>query len=171
MRPLAFLLLYCFTSLLPVQADTLFESLQALDGRSYSGRMTFPDDPAHEMNQPMTIIVRVKSEDEIRVPFQVGDDSSRTWVLTRTSAGVQLKHDHRHPDGTPDELTNYGGLAIEQGLGSLLVFPADQETKNMLPEAAGNVWTLRLSPDGRQLWYYLERDRKPRFEAVFNLTP
>jgi hypothetical protein len=24
--------------------------------------------------------------------------------------GLQLKHDHRHEDGTPDEVTMYGGV-------------------------------------------------------------
>lgn len=155
----------------PAAADSLFDHLQGLHGKSYPGRMTFPADSTHEMNKPMTITVEVVSAEEIRIPLQVGEDRSRTWVLTRSPAGVLLKHDHRHPDGTPDEVTNYGGLAARPELGNLLVFPADQETSAMLPEAASNAWSLRLSPDGRQLFYYLERHTKPRFEAAFDLTP
>lgn len=151
-------------------ADSLFDTLHGLNGKSFAGRMTFPADPTHEMNQPMTITVEVISDNEIRVPFQVGENKSRTWILTRSQDGIQLKHDHRHQDGTPDALTNYGGLAKKVELSTLLIFPADAETIEMLPEAASNVWSLRLSPDNTQLHYYLERHSKPRFEATFDLT-
>lgn len=149
----------------------LFDHLEALDGQSFTGSMTFPDDPHHEMNHPMRIEVRREGEGVLKIPLQVGEDRSRTWVLTRTEEGVLLKHDHRHADGTPDEITNYGGLARSPGLGTLLIFPADEETASMLPAAATNVWTLRLSPDGRFLVYYLERNSSPRFEATFDLAP
>ena len=167
------LILICLVLMMmaPAVAETssLFDFLHALDGKTFPGRMTFPSDPNHEMNKPMQITVQVVSDEEIRIPLQVGDDRSRTWVLTRSEAGVQLKHDHRHADGSPDEVTNYGGLASKVELGTQLVFPADQETANMLPEAASNAWSLRISPDGSQLFYYLERHAKPRFEAAFNL--
>ncbi len=154
----------------PTLADGLFDRLHALGGGSYPGRMTFPVDPAHEMNKPMLITVQAVSEEEIRIPLQVGEDRSRTWILTRSDSGVLLKHDHRHADGTPDEITNYGGLATHAELGNLLVFPADDDTARLLPEAASNAWSLRLSPDGRQLFYYLERQSQPRFEAAFDLV-
>ena len=167
------LLLLLFLLAVPAPAEqppSLFDTLMSLDGRAFSGSMTYPNDPGHEMNRPMRIEVKKESDDVLHVPFQVGDDRSRTWVLRRDQEGVLLKHDHRHTDGTPDEVTNYGGLARPLGLGSLLVFPADEETATLLPEAASNVWTLRLSPDGEALTYYLERHGKPRFEAVFDLS-
>jgi hypothetical protein len=156
----------------PALAETtsLFDFLHGLDGKTYPGRMTYPSDSDHEMNKPMQITVQVVSDNEIRIPLQVGQDRSRTWVLTRSDAGVLLKHDHRHADGTPDEVTNYGGLAAKVELGNLLVFPADQETATLLPEASSNAWSLRLSPDASQLFYYLERHAKPRFEAAFDLN-
>lgn len=164
---LVFALLLTVTGL--ASDSPLFDHLKELDGKTYTGRMAYPNDPGHDMNKPMEITVKVVSENEIHVPFKVGEDRSRTWILTRSKAGVQLKHDHRHPDGSPDELTNYGGLDTQQQLGTLLVFPADEETAQMLPEASTNVWTFRLTPDKSQLYYYLERDKKPRFEAVFEL--
>lgn len=155
---------------LPASAQSLFETLQKHDGQSYSGKMSFSNKPNDEMNKPMQMTVKVISENEIRVPFQVGENKSRTWILTRSADGVTLKHDHRHEDGTPDELTNYGGTDGNVQLGNQLIFPADQETITMLPEAATNAWSLRLSPDGKQLFYYLERHKLPRFEAVFDLS-
>ena len=53
--------------------------------------------------------VRQCSDREIRIPFHVGENRSRTWVVTRTPQGLRLKHDHRHEDGTEDRVTQYGG--------------------------------------------------------------
>jgi hypothetical protein len=164
------LLLTLALSLTAASADTLFDTLRALDGKSFPGRMTFPADPNHDMNKPLRITVQVVSEQEVRIPLQVGEDRSRTWILQRTDSRVQLKHEHRHADGTPDEVTNYGGQTSQIELGTLLVFPADQETRALLPEAATNTWSLRIAPDGSRLYYYLERHSKPRFEASFDLT-
>ena len=147
----------------------LFETLSGLDGQSFSGKMTFPNKADHPMNKAMKIHIHKTESGQLRIPLQVGEDRSRTWVLTETPSGIQLKHEHRHSDGTLDKVTNYGGLAPWLGLGSQLVFPADRETATLLPEAATNVWTLRLSPDGKTLSYYLERHSKPRFEAQFVL--
>ena len=166
---LCFCLLFCALPAL-AEGPSVFDVLYQLDGKSYSGGMTYPADSAHPMNKPMRITVEVVSENEVRVPFAVGEDRSRTWILRRSSEGISLKHDHRHSDGTPDEVTNYGGVDRVQVLGRQLVFPADEETKSMLPEAATNVWSLRLSPDGKQLYYYLERHKEARFEAHFDLS-
>ena len=100
----------------------------------------------------------------------MGEDRSRTWVLTNVSEGLQLKHDHRHEDGTPDEITMYGGIstlapdALEQR------FPADNYTAELLPAAATNEWTMAISPDGKTFSYILKRDGKMHYQADFDLT-
>ena len=149
----------------------LFEQLKGHAGKAYAGKMTFPDNkPNDPMNKPMRIEVIKISDNHIRIPLRVGDDNSRVWMLTRIDDSILLKHDHRAKDGTPDDLTNYGGVDAHQLLGRQLIFPADAETAALLPEAKTNVWSLRLSPDGKVLYYYLERDGQPRFEATFDLT-
>ncbi len=166
-------LLTLFVALLgPAQADEfpLFDHLKSLDGKSYAGALSFTNKEDDPMDKPMRMTVKVVSEEEVRIPFHVGEDKSRTWILTRTSDGLQLKHDHRHEDGTPDDLTNYGGTAQPSGLGNLIIFPADAETIEMLPEAASNHWSFRLSPCKTKLFYYLERHAEPRFEAGFDLS-
>lgn len=50
-------------------------------------------------------------------------------------------------------------------------FPADAETTELIPEAATNVWTLQIDPEKKQFVYYLERQKKPRYKAWFNLKP
>jgi hypothetical protein len=52
---------------------------------------------------------------EIAIPFAVGDNRSRTWVITRTDAGVRLKHVHRHDDGHEDKVSRYGGDTVNEG--------------------------------------------------------
>ena len=46
---------------------------------------------------------------EIRMPFIVGENTSRTWILRKAKGGLALKHDHMQEDGKPDSISNYGG--------------------------------------------------------------
>ncbi len=134
--------------------------------------MTFPSDPKHDFaGKTLRAHIATCSSTEVRVPFQVGEDRSRTWVFTRSPSGLQLQHDHRHADGTPDPVTMYGGFANASGSALMQTFPADPYTAKLIPAAATNVWTVHLSPDGSELTYQLERDGKLRFVAVLKRTP
>lgn len=149
-------------------SEAFFRRLMALNGCVFTGVTVFPTDPQHEMvGKPLELRFQAVSADELRVPFRVGEDASRMWILRRTPQGLLFKHDHRLADGSPDPITNYGGLAVARLMSGLQVFPADAETAAMLPEARSNVWALQLSPDGRTLTYSLERHQTPRYEARF----
>jgi hypothetical protein len=112
--------------------------------------------------------VRSCSADEIRIPLHVGEDRSRTWVLTPTPGGLRLKHDHRHADGTPDRVTQYGGDTRDTGSVTRQDFHADAHTATLLPTAATNVWTIEVDP-GKRFVYALRREgRHVRLE--FDLT-
>ena len=150
----------------------LFETLRGLCGATFAGRSVFPTDPKDAFfDKPLTAKVATCTADEVRVPFQVGDDRSRTWVFTRTAAGVTLKHDHRHADGTPDATTDYGGNATPSGTALVQNFAADAHTARLIPAAAGNVWTIVLSADGKTLSYILNRDGRLRFESRLERVP
>jgi hypothetical protein len=152
--------------------QAFFERLSSLCGARFEGESVFPEDPGDAFrNQLLVAVVETCSADEIRVPFLVGEDHSRTWVLTKTATGLQLKHDHRHEDGTADEITLYGGTAIEPGTNLSQSFPADTYTANLIPEAASNEWFLSLSEDAGQMTYYLERHNKARFRAILQRVP
>lgn len=152
--------------------DQFFTALKGLCGARFEGAMTFPADDQHEFaGKRLVAHVASCGDAEIRVPFQVGEDRSRTWIFSRTADGLQLKHDHRHADGTPDEVTMYGGLANATGTPLQQSFPADAHTAKLIPAAATNVWTVSLSADGKSLTYHLERDAKPRFTAVLKRYP
>lgn len=146
--------------------DAFFAKLGALCGATFEGASVFPRDPGDAFaGKKLVAKVAKCTATEIRVPFIVGEDHSRTWVFTRTGGGLELKHDHRHPDGTPDEVTMYGGMASESGSAHAQSFHADAHTAKLIPAASTNVWTVTLSPDGKTLTYALERDAKPRFKA------
>ena len=113
------------------------------------------------------------SANEVRIPFAVGEDRSRTWVLTRTADGVRLKHDHRHEDGTPDRRTNYGGDSAPGGTAERQSFPADAESKALfvadgIPQSVTNVWTVEIQP-GQAFVYQLRRPDR-HFRVGFDLS-
>jgi hypothetical protein len=153
-------------------SDSFFKNLSRLCGQKFTGAAIFPttaEDPF--FGKVLKAKISSCSATEIRIPFQVGEDSSRTWILTKTKQGLQLKHDHRHPDGTPDTQTNYGGMANQNGNAYMQYFEADTETAKLIPAAATNVWKIHLSEDAQSLTYYLERNGKRRFWAVLAANP
>ena len=152
--------------------EVFFDRLTSLCGARFEGESVFPDDPGDAFrDQLLVAVIDSCSADEIRIPFLVGEDHSRTWVLKKTAKGLQLKHDHRHDDGTPDEVTLYGGTAINPGTTGSQSFPADIYTANLIPEAASNEWSLSLSEGADEITYYLERHNKARFKAILKRVP
>ncbi len=152
--------------------DQFWAGLQALCGQAFEGRMvegTAPSDTAFK-DQRLVMHVRACGENEIRIPFQVGANRSRTWVITRTPAGLRLKHDHRHEDGSEDKVTQYGGDTAGAGSAERQEFPADAFTAQLIPAAKTNIWTLILEP-GKMFGYGLRREAEGRrFRVEFDLT-
>ena len=149
--------------------EQFFDNLKALCGEKFAGRMTFPTDAMDSFaGKKLVADVESCSDQEIRIPFAVGDDHSRTWIVSKTEHGLQLKHDHRHKDGSEYEVNMYGGIAGSAGTPLLQSFAADTHTANVIPEAKTNVWNLSLDLDNKQLRYHLERHAAPRFTAVLH---
>src|SRR5690606_8375018 len=103
----------------PTPASAFMASLAPLCGKAFAGKVVAdtpaPTGPDAFAGKPLVMHVRECSADEIRIPFHVGDDRSRTWVLTPTDIGLRLKHDHRHEDGSDDAITMYGGDTTSAG--------------------------------------------------------
>lgn len=116
--------------------------------------------------------VRDCSPQEVRIPFLVGKDASRTWIVTRTPDGLRLKHDHRHADGAEDELSQYGGDTADAGTAERQEFPADAFSKQLFeakgnPASVANVWAMELT----ETMFAYELKRPERFFRVeFDLT-
>lgn len=152
---------------MPDSSSLFFANLASLCGTSYKGEMTFPDDGMDAFAGKLLVAKFAEcSEKEVRVPFIVGDDHSRTWIFSKNADGILFKHDHCHEDGTPDEQTNYGGQSTNVGSAIKQSFPADEFTAKLIPAAATNVWNVSLNKDKTILTYHLTRHGKPRFTAV-----
>jgi hypothetical protein len=159
-------------------ADRFFERIAQHCGQAFAGRVVanepaVPNDPF--VGQALVMHVRECEADTgvIRIPFHVGEDRSRTWVLTRTGNGLRLKHDHRHEDGTPDAVTMYGGETTGPGTAERQEFPADAESRSLfeqqgLTASVPNVWAIEIEP-GRRMVYELTRPGR-EFRVEFDLT-
>lgn len=156
-------------------ADDFFAALRRHCGRAYAGRVVV-DTPATPnspfADKPLVMHVRECDARTLRIPFHVGDDRSRTWVLTRTDDGLRLKHDHRHADGSPDAVTQYGGDTRDAGSAQRQQFPVDAESianfrANGLTASLENTWAMEV--DGERFVYELSRPNGRLFRVEFDL--
>jgi hypothetical protein len=153
--------------------DGFWRNLMTHCGSAFRGRLTLepPGDDMLTGTEELIVHFRECSPTRIRVPFHIEKeeagswDRSRTWVFTRSSEGLELRHDHRRPDGTPDESTWYGGSTRAPGSaqrqefvyertgadGSLLgwrveIVPGERYTYGTI---RGGEWTWRVDFDLR----------------------
>ncbi len=161
-----------------------FDRVSALCGKAFEGRITSPPVEADRdfAGKRLVMHVRECSPDTIRIPFHVGEDRSRTWVLSSQGEiapdgspqhWLSLRHDHRHKDGSEDRLTQYGGDTLGPGSASRQEFPADPATKALfmrqeIPQSVANVWAMEVEP-GRVFAYELRRPGR-FFRVEFDLT-
>lgn len=158
-------------------ADAFLDNVALLCGQAFAGRVVADtpaptgDDPF--VGKPLVMHIRECDAGGIRIPFHVGDDRSRTWVLTRTATGLRLKHDHRHADGTPDATTMYGGDTASAGTAQRQEFPVDAESQALFTREGRtvsntNTWAMEMHP-GRSFVYELARPGR-LFRVEFDLT-
>ena len=148
--------------------DAFMAAIAAHCGKAYAGRIV-ANRPASSTPDPfegkaLVMHVRGCSDPALRleIPFHVGDDHSRTWLLTRTGAGLRLKHDHRHADGSPDASTMYGGDTARAGSAVRQEFPVDAHSIAMFQRegrtvSTENTWAMEIHP--RMFAYELARPR------------
>ena len=163
------------TSLTP--EDAFFNGLSALCGKAFEGRIV-ANTPASAQPDPFDgkrLVMHVSecTRDEIRIPFHVGEDRSRTWIVTRHAAGLRLKHRHLHADGTPDKVTMYGGDSAGFASHDRVSFPADADSKAMFERegmavSMDNTWSLGHVA-GKVFTYELTRPGR-EFRVEFDLT-
>jgi hypothetical protein len=160
--------------------DAFLAALSGLCGQAFAGRIVANEPAAAPGATPdpfegkaLVMHVRECTPRQVRIPFHVGDDHSRTWIITRTDGGLRLKHDHRHEDGSPDVLTMYGGDTTTPGTPLRQEFPVDAESKVLFERegreaSMNNVWAIELEP-GRSYVYELARPGR-LFRVEFDLT-
>ncbi|RYZ74048.1 MAG: hypothetical protein EOP91_03520 [Lysobacteraceae bacterium] len=161
-------------------ADQFLAHLATYCGKAFAGRIVAnqPASATPDAFDGKALVMHVRGceepQREIRVPFHVGDDHSRTWVITRTAAGLRLKHDHRHQDGSSDVLTMYGGETTTPGAAQRQEFPVDAESVALFRRegsdaSVSNTWAMELVPAQRFV-YELSRPGGRLFRVEFDLT-
>lgn len=158
-------------------ADAFLSRIASHCGQAFEGKVLV-DEPAQAESpfagKALVMHVRECNEGELKVPFHVGDDHSRTWVLTRTPAGLRLKHDHRHEDGSEDAVTMYGGDTAALGTEQRQEFPVDADSiatfeREGLSASVTNTWAMEIDP-GQRFLYELSRPGGRLFQVEFDLT-
>lgn len=158
-------------------ADAFMARIAQHCGKAFAGRVVANNPPSPNdafAGRELIMHVRECRSGELKVPFHVGEDRSRTWIITRTATGVRLKHDHRHKDGTPDESTMYGGESKAAGTDIRQEFPVDAESIANFAARGNkgsqtNTWAMEIEPDRRFL-YELSRPGGRLFRVEFDLT-
>jgi len=146
---------------LPPEQEAFWNALQALCGQAFAGT-------DEEVGRVMH--VRQCFPGEIRIPLHVDDDRSRTWIVTRQADGLRLKHDHRHEDGTEEEVTRYGGDTRDAGSARAQEFWADDFTGELVPGAGNNIWTMEVHPGDRFAYQLVRTGEEWVVRWEFDLT-
>lgn len=170
---------------LPAAQAQFFDAISKRCGQSFAGKLI--SDPAADPDMAgkmMIMHIRRCTPDRIEIPFHISGlgpdgkwDRSRTWVITRTDAGLRLKHDHRHADGSHDDVTLYGGDTADIGQPDHQSFPLDAESKAMFEQhgmtaSLTNIWDMRVDDSG--FTYGLRRanrDFRVYFDFRHIITP
>lgn len=155
-------------------SDGFFQRMSTLCGKSFSGKMIAGNESdASFATADLRAHARECSSQEIHIAFDVGDDRSRTWIITRTDKGLRLKHRHMLKDGAEDPVSQYGGDTLSAGTFVRQEFPVDAFSKAMFTKEGRtvsntNVWAFEVEP-GQSLVYELARPGR-LFRVSFDLA-
>jgi hypothetical protein len=144
--------------------DGFWAHLGALCESAAEGRLLRAPEGDAQIDPDARLVVHFREcgEEEHRFPLHVDDNRSRTWVFIRHDDALELRHDHRHPDGTEEENTWYGATTMDAGTVTRQEF---------VVERAGVLagWRVEIIP-GQRFTYGTIRDGEWRHHLEFDLT-
>jgi hypothetical protein len=148
-------------------------NLAAHCGEAFPGRLELepPGDDMLTGTERLIVHFRDCALDEVRIPFHVEIeaedrwDRSRTWVVTRHADRLELRHDHRRPDGSESARTWYGGFTADRGTAHRQDFRSPERSA-----AAGVTvgWRIEIEP-GRRYAYGTTYDGEYDWRVEFDL--
>ena len=143
----------CATTPVKSPQDQFFASVSSHCGHSLHGRLVTNDpQDAALIGKPVVGRFAACTASEVRINTAFGDDTSRTWVISRTPGGLRLKHLHFNKDGSEAEVSRYGGDATTPGTAQRQEFPPDAFTSDLFtrvvnrPGNLTNVWAVEARP-------------------------
>jgi hypothetical protein len=131
---------------LPAAQEAFLANLRHHCGQAFAGRLAVqrPGDTMLAGDEELVVHFRECGSDTVRLPFHIRKpeawDRSRTWMFMRAGERLELRHDHRQPDGVPDEMTMYGGYTQAPGTANQQEF----------------IFTERVAADGGLLGWRVE---------------
>lgn len=155
--------------------DVLLARLNALCGQKFEGRVTTTDAADADFRASRLIMhVRDCKPDKVGIPFAVGEARSRRWVISRTTTGLRLKHDHRDERGEIHGYHMYGGDTAAAGTADRQEFPVDRYSIDQFIAGGAqvsttNVWAVEVHP-GQTFVYELRRPEGRFLRVEFDLT-
>ena len=137
-------------SLAPEQ-QVFWQKLGSMCGQAFAGKVEDVTAFYHDALTGRELVAHGVecSSERIHIALHVDDDRSRNWILTLVEGTIRLKHDHRHRDGSEEDISQYGGDAPVPGLARRQIFPADARTANILPDRADNFWFMDFVDEDR----------------------
>jgi len=153
---------------LPAEQEAFWSNLAQHCGQAFAGRFArLPDgSAAFTGEEELVVHFRECGEERLRLPFHVDQDRSRTWIFTRTTAGLDLRHDHRLENGSPDPVnTWYGAPTWESGTANQQEFLRE----HLSDEGIRTGWRVEIVP-GERYTYGTIRDGEWNFRADFDLS-
>jgi hypothetical protein len=144
--------------------DGFWAHLGALCESAAEGRLLRAPEGDTQIDPDARLVVHFRDcgEREHRFPLHVDENRSRTWVFIRHEDALELRHDHRHPDGTEEDNTWYGALTVHGGTVARQEFVTDRDGIMV-------GWRVEIVP-GERFTYGTIRDGEWRHHLEFDLT-
>jgi hypothetical protein len=142
--------------------DAFWSNLQALCEGAAEGALLQSPDAQIDPNARLVVHFRECGDEELRFPLHVDENRSRTWVFIRHADQLELRHDHRHADGTEESNTWYGATTHAEGTASRQEFVTERN-------GVQSGWRVEIEP-GQRFTYGTIRNGEWRHHLQFDLT-
>jgi hypothetical protein len=143
--------------------DAFWANLQRLCESAAEGALLQAPDEQIDPDARLVVHFWECGDEELRFPLHVDENRSRTWVFIRHDDHLELRHDHRHTDGTEEDRTWYGATTIAEGSANR------QEFATVRDDGGIGGWAVEIEP-GVHFTYGTMRDGEWRHELRFDLT-
>jgi hypothetical protein len=160
---------------LPPAQEAWWAAMARHCGQAFEGRIARrpAEDELFRGDEVLTVHFLECEPGRMKLPFHVEENRSRTWILTRTTAGIDLRHDHRHRDGSPEPDSWYGAHTQAEGTAGRQEFLREREGAGEGPSEGedGPVtgWAIEILP-GDRYTYGTIRDGEWRYRLDFDLS-
>jgi hypothetical protein len=154
--------------------EAFFDALALHCGNAYQGGLTTapPGDDMITFEDILVVHFRECDENVLKAPFHIqtvadGEwNRSRTWIFTKHQDGLELRHDHRKPDGSEDEVTMYGGFQYGENEAGVQIFQSVPRTEE---SGIFRGWRIEIEPNVRYT-YGTVRGDEWSWRIDFDLT-